>query len=94
MLLTRLVGNFNFLFSSSFRMNCTELVENQLMHLQRYLSYDSKHKTSMEKYIQCILPLPEADVNTGCFLHFMDSKLQKQCLHHLGQSRPIFEMIG
>ena len=77
--------------SRSARRNCTEVMGHQMMHIRKYMNYDPMYRKDMDSYMSCILPLPDADIDTGCFLHFADSKRQKMCIHHLGH-RPIFEI--
>ena len=43
-------------------------------------------KSAFDNYMQCILPLPEADIKEGCFLHFADTQLQGNCIDVLMNS--------
>ena len=78
---------------SASRRDCSQMVTDKLNVLKGALLPEMKEY--LDDYIQCILPLPDADFNVGCLTHFSDSELQKKCSKYLAgmeNYKPPFEL--
>ena len=66
------------------RLNCTTHIGDSLLHFMK-TAIKPTIQSKFEKYIQCVLPLPEADLPIGYYLNLVDSKLQEKCRPILDQ---------